>query len=349
MRSILFGIIALFVFETRAMAQDLTVSTVTRPPFSMVENGQSTGFTMDLWSAMMNDIGRDYSIRRVDSFSEMLKLVETGEVDAAAANISITSDREKIMDFSHPIFASGLQIMAPVGSNQVSVWSAVFSVDLLLAIVGFFILLFLSGMFMWYFERDKQPYFEMTARKAMFPAFWWALNLVVNGGFEERQPRSTVGRFFGVILVISSLFLVSIFVAKITASLTVDAIQNSVNGVNDLHGKRVGTIDQSTSARYLQNREVRYLAYGDFTSLKSAFEDGQLDAVVFDAPILAYYVNTSGRDIGEMVGPVFIPENYGIALPTDSVLKEQLNQSLLRLRENGTYEALYLKWFGQSL
>lgn len=349
MRSIIFGIIALFVFETRAFAQDLTVSTVTRPPFSMLENGQSTGFTMDLWAAMMDDIGRDYTVRRVDSFSEMLKMVEDGEVDAAAANISITSERERIMDFSHPIFASGLQIMTPAGAGQISLWSAVFSYDLLLAIVGFFILLFLSGMFMWFFERDKQPYFELSARKAMFPAFWWALNLVVNGGFEERQPRSTVGRFFGVILVISSLFLVSIFVAKITASLTVDAIQNSVSGINDLHGKRVGTIDQSTSARYLQNREVRYLAYTDLNSLTNAFENDQLDAVVFDAPILAYYVNTKGKEIGELVGPVFIPENYGIALPTDSVLTEQLNQSLLRLRENGTYESIYQKWFGQSL
>lgn len=120
--------------------------------------------------------------------------------------------------------------------------------------------------------------------------------------------------------------------AKITASLTVDAIQNSINGVNDLNGKRVGTINQSTSARYLENREIRYFVYMDFKGLSTAFENGQLDAVVFDAPILADYTNTAGRGIGELVGPVFIPENYGIALPSDSPLKEQINQSLLRLR-----------------
>ncbi len=348
MRSFILSFFAFFLLATEITADDLTVATVTRPPFSMVENGQSTGFSMDLWSAMMSDLGHTYTVRRVDSFPEMLALVESGEVDAATANISITSERERIMDFSHPIFASGLQIMAPVGAGQVSLWAAIFSYDLLLAIIAFFVLLLLAGMLMWFFERKRQMYFDLTFKQALFPAFWWALNLVVNGGFEERQPRTTFGRFFGVILVISSLFLVSIFVAKITASLTVDAIQNSITGINDLHGKRVGTIDQSTSASYLQNRELRYLAYTDFNQLRAAFEDGQLDAVVFDAPILAYYVNTDGQDLGELVGPVFIPENYGIAVSANSTFTEQFNQSLLRLRENGSYEAIYRKWFGQT-
>lgn len=135
--------------------QDLTVATVTRPPFSMVENGQSTGFSIDLWNAMVKDLGYSTSFRRVDSFSQMLELVESGDIDLATANISITSEREQAMDFSHPIFASGLQIMAPVGSGQVSLWSAVFSRDLVIALLAFFVLLWVAGMAMWAFERKN--------------------------------------------------------------------------------------------------------------------------------------------------------------------------------------------------
>ena len=40
-------------------------------------------------------------------------------------------------------------------------------------------------------------------------------------------------------MVISSLFVVSLFVARITAVMTVDALNGSVNSVSDLYGKRV--------------------------------------------------------------------------------------------------------------
>ena len=99
----------------------------------------------------------------------------------------------------------------------------------------------LAGMLMWVFERNRQLYFRRPLRDALFPAFWWALNLVVNGGFEERMPQSRFGRFFAVLLVVSSLFVVSVFVAQITATLTVAAISENVDSLNDLEDRRTAT------------------------------------------------------------------------------------------------------------
>lgn len=330
-------------------AQDLTVSTVTRAPFSLEENSADTGFSIELWRAVAKDLGRDFQLIRHESFAEMLDAVKNGSSDAAIANISITSQRELEMDFSHPIFASGLRTMIPLQSaSNFSILWALASWDLFFAIMLAFGLLMLGGMLMWVFERDKQEYFDRPASKAVFPAFWWALNLVVNGGFEERMPRSFMGRIFGVLLVISSLFIVSIFVAKITAAMTISAIESSVGSVNDLYGKRVGTVSGSTAQLFLDSRDIRSQEFEGFQTLVNAFENKELDAVVFDSPILAYYVNTDGAKIAELAGPTFQQENYGIALPTDSRLIEPINQSLLKLRENGTYATLYRKWFGET-
>lgn len=323
------------------------LATVTRPPFSLVEAGADTGFSIELWYALADDIGFETEIRRVDTFAEMLDLVRNGAIDAAAANISITAEREAAMDFSQPIFEAGLGIMIPRTEKHSSgLLGAFFSRDLLLAVAAAFGLLFAAGMLMWLFERRRQPYFDHPAHAALFPSFWWALNLVVNGGFEERQPRSLAGRVLAVILVVSSLFLVSVFVARITATMTVEAIQNSVTSINDLYGRQVGTTGGSTAAAFLDRRDMRYRAFDGLAPLLAAFEDGELDAVVFDAPILAYYVNTDGAAFGELVDSVFLRENYGIALPTGSTFAEPINQSLLRLRENGTYETIYRRWFG---
>jgi len=347
MRILLLAALLASTLYSMATAQTLRVSTVTRPPFSMTQDGRDTGFSVELWKALMKDMRRNSEFVRTDQFSQMLDMVDDGTVDAAIANISITAEREGRFDFSHPIFESGLQIMIHSDrSNGASIWRALFSKDLLLAIALSFAVLFAGGMLMWRFERNHEDYFDMPARKAMFPAFWWALNLVVNGGFEERVPRSIFGRLFGVLLVVSSLFIVSLVVAKVTATLTIAEIKSSVRSISDLHGKSVGTTSGSTASGYLDRREVRHHGYDDLETLLAAFESNELDAVVFDAPILAYYANTEGRHTAQIVGPVFLHENYGIILPPNSALAEPLNQSLLRLREDGTYEGIYRKWFG---
>ena len=347
MRIFLIATFLVSVISSSVSAQNLRVSTISRPPFSMTRDGEETGFSIDLWKALMRDMRRNSEIVRVEQFSEMLSLVESGEVDAAIANISITAKREGRFDFSQPIFESGLQIMIHSDSSSgISIWKALFSKDLLLAIALSFAVLFAGGMLMWRFEHGKEEYFDMPARKAMFPAFWWALNLVVNGGFEERVPRSVFGRVFGVLLVVSSLFIVSLVVAKVTATLTIAEIQNSVGSINDLHGKSVGTTAGSTASTYLDDRDIRHRGYDNLDTLLATFENDGLDAVVFDAPILAYYANNEGRDTAQIVGSIFMRENYGIVLPPNSPLAEPINQSLLRLREDGTYETIYRKWFG---
>jgi integrase len=56
---------------------------------------------------------------------------------------------------------------------------------------------------------------------------------------------------FAIFLVVSSLFLLSLFVATITSKMTVEALQENVDSINDLEGQRVATITESTSAAFL--------------------------------------------------------------------------------------------------
>jgi len=326
----------------------LVFATIERPPFSYTENGKFTGFSIDLMRSVAEDLGRKIEFRRTETFPEMLGGVESGQFDGAIANISITAEREATMDFSLPIYESGLQIMVPQDKAGGSLFRAVFSMELLVLCVAAFAILFAAGMLMWVFERRKQPYFDRPVDEAMFPAFWWALNLVVNGGFEERMPRSVPGRILSVAMVLTSLFLLSVFVAQITSSLTVEAISGSVKGINDLDGRRVATTESSTASAYLDTRDIGHETFPTLDALFEAFEQGKLDAVFFDGPILAHYASTKGRDKAKLIERVFRPEDYGIALAAQSPLRESINRSLLGLRENGNFRKIEERWFGQS-
>jgi len=255
----------------------------------MTDSQGDMGFSVELSSALAEALSWDgYDIERKELYSDMLNAVRDWSADLAIANISITATHETEMDFSQPIFESGLQIMVPADSAAtIAILHTLASPDLTIAIRVAFVLLLGDGTIMWAFERRAQLYFNRSAREAWFPSFCWAFNLVVNGGFEERVPRTLFGKVFGVVLVASSLFIVSVSVAKITAVMTVDAITGSMNSVNDLYGQRVATIENSTAAGFLDRRELDYETYADLDAPICASEAGETDAVVFDAPVLS--------------------------------------------------------------
>ena len=59
-------------------------------------------------------------------------------------------------------------------------------------------------------------------------------------------------------------------------------------------------------------------------------------------------ISTTGRGFARLVGPLFAEDYYGIALPRNSSLRKPINEMLLQIREDGTYEALVAKWFSDS-
>ena len=349
---ILIGFWSVF-WATLATAQapnePLTIATVTREPFSMEIGDKDTGFSIDLMDAAAAEIGLTVKYQRYDTFGGMLEAVQNGDADAAIANISITAERERLMDFTQPIFDGGIQVMLNQGSSAGgNILSVILTRDVGLLVLSAVLLLLAGGMIMYMFERKHQPYFDHAPKDAIFPAFWWALNLVVNGGFEERMPQSRPGRAFGVILVIGSLFIVSIFVAQITAALTVNAIHDSVDSLADLEGRAIGTIENSTTADFLNTRGISHFEYAGLAELLEAFEVEEIEAVVFDGPILAYYVQTKGRGKARLLDRVYRPEKYGMVFTEGNVHREAVGQAFLRLREDGTYDGLITKWFGLS-
>ena len=324
----------------------LKIATVHRPPFAFTDSPEFRGFSIDLMRAIGKDIGRKVAFENQSGFGEMLGKVQNGKVDGAIANISITTERERAMDFSQPIFASGIKILIPNEGSSSNIFAALFTWDIAIVVLSGLALLFFGGMLMWLFERRAQPYFDKPAREAMFPSFWWALNLVVNGGFEERVPRSALGRIFAVMLVVSSLFIVSIFVASITAAMTVNALSSNVQNLRDLETRRVATVGGSTSASFLEANGIVFADYATPAEMFNAFELGVANAVVFDGPILPYYQQNVGAGKARVLERTYRPENYGIVLPSGSPLKEEIDQVLLKFRVDGTYDDLLNKWFG---
>jgi polar amino acid transport system substrate-binding protein len=162
------------------------------------------------------------------------------------------------------------------------------------------------------------------------------------------MPKSNWGRVVAIFWMFTGIAFVAYFTATVTASMTVQQLQGDINGPDDLIGKRIATVSGSTSEKFLRERGIQVRGFAQFEGAADALQENQVQAVVFDAPVLLYYMANKGKDKVHVVGPIFRRENYGIAFPAGSPWRRRVNYALLKLKEEGTYESLYNKWFGQS-
>jgi polar amino acid transport system substrate-binding protein len=177
----------------------------------------------------------------------------------------------------------------------------------------------------------------------IFEACWWAASTLA--AQADAMPRSVLGRVVAIVWMFTSIIFVAFFTATVTTALTVQQLQGNIQGPQDLPGKRVATTASSTSAVFLRKQNIQTLEFPRIEQAYEALSKGRADAVVFDAPVLLYYSAQGGRGKAQVVGPVFREESYGIVFPTNSPYRELVNKALLTLKENGTYQRLYDKWF----
>jgi len=87
-----------------------------------------------------------------------------------------------------------------------------------------------------------------------------------------------------------------------------------------------------------------------FPNIDNAYMElatNRADAVLHDTPNILYFINTAGKGRFKAVGESIEAQQYGVALPKGSdELRDKINGALKTLRDNGTYNTIYKKWFG---
>jgi len=311
------------------------------------ENGRLTGFSVDLWHSISQEMGIPSRLSVRPSVVGLLAAVKANQADVGISAISVTAERNKDFDFSQPMFESGLQIMVrdqASGERLLPRLVSLFPPALLRLIGAMLLIILLPAHLVWLAER-RHP--AGTVAKSYFPgifqACWWALATLATQA--EEMPRSLWGRLLAVVWMFVGVAFVAYFTATLTASQTVRELRGSIQDADDLPGKRVATTTGSTAADYLRRRGAQVREFPRIEAAYDALAGGQADAVVFDSPVLLYYASHEGRGKVRVIGAIFREENYGIVLPLNSPYRKPINHALLRLREDGTYDELYSKWF----
>lgn len=334
-----------------ADTQPVTVAVHSLPPFVSIHDNLHSGFTIDIWEEIAKREQLTTNYLDVNGLPDQLKALDDHQADVAAGAISITADRMKIYDFSQPTLNGGLQILLSADSVKTSqpglggFMDLLFSKTMLVWLIAGLALTLLPAHIIWLVERRHPE--SIVSRKyfpGIFQSFDWGFAML--GQQPADFPRHWVARALATLWAFVSIVFVAYYTATLTSNLTVAKITNAISSPSDLVGHKVCTVADTTSARYLQTAGIEATGAAAVDDCYKSLKKGDVDAVVFDAPVLQYYVNNDGAGSAILAGTIFEPVDYGLAFRNGDPLLKRVDEALLAMREDGTYDLIKKKWFG---
>ena len=113
-------------------------------------------------------------------------------------------------------------------------------------------------------------------------------------------------------------------------------------------GVQTGTTGDEAVTKLLGKTSTAIKRFESTPLALKELEAGGVDAVVADNGVIIHYVaNNPGGKFKTVADKEFVPEQYGIALKKGNAeLQGKLNKGLAEIRADGSYDAIYTKYFG---
>ena len=321
-------------------------------PFVMLSKEKPAGISIDTWQILAQKLSIDYEFVKYKGVTDKLQGLKDGKIDIAIGGITITEDREELFDFTHPIYHTGLDILIPKTARTtfIGLLSSLFRGNKIVFFGGLLIIIVIAGHIIWIVERSSKKTataFHRHYFPGVFEGMYWALITASTIGYGDKVPKRWVGRILTAIIIITFLPLFGYFIAQLSSDLTMQNLKVNINGSEDLLGRRVAVVRGTTSYDYMRNVHAYIDAHDKVEDTFEALLNGSVDAVVYDAPNLLYFANGEGRGKVTVVGKLFELQDYGLALPQGSLLREKFNRAILLLIESGELEQIRSRWFGE--
>jgi polar amino acid transport system substrate-binding protein len=332
----------------------LRVETFPAPPLAMQQDGAWTGFSIDLWEAVAARLKTKSEYLVAPGVAEAFDALRAGKADILVSGFFITAERDRNFDFSHSIAESGQQVMVrdTGGSDQpnplTDLLELLFSRTTLVWLLIAALLVLIPAHIVWLIERhDKNGIIPAPSYiPGIFHAIHWSAGTLMSQ--SDRMPHHPLSRIVSYAWMFTSVVFIALYTAQLTSTITVQQIRGAINGPDDLPGKRVGTIRNSVSGEYLRAHNAQTVEFAQLGEMYQALLDKKVDAIVLATPPLRYYAAREGKGLVKLVGSEFSKGDAAFALPEGSPLRRVVNLALMSVREDGTYQQIYNKWFASQ-
>ncbi|XP_012693184.2 glutamate receptor ionotropic, delta-1 [Clupea harengus] len=379
--------------------QGVTVKVVTvlEDPFVMVaENilGQPKrykGFSIDVLDALAKILGFKYEIYQVSdgkygsqlpngTWNGMIGELINKRADLAVSAITITPERENVVDFSKRYMDYSVGILLRKPEEKINIFSLFAPFDLAvwaciaaaIPVVGVLIFLLARIQSLRNQNPPQPPHHQQASSisSSLHSAIW-----VVYGAFVQQGGDSVVGSVALRIVMGSwwlfTLIVCSSYTANLAAYLTVSRMDNSIRNFQDLARQvdlAYGTVRDSAVYDYFKAKGTNPLeqdsTYAELwrTISKNDGHDFSVSspsegirkakkgpfAFLWDKAVVEYAALTDDDCTITVTGNSLSSKGYGIALQHGSPYRDLFSQKILELQEKGDLDVLKQKWWPRT-
>ncbi|XP_040042865.1 glutamate receptor ionotropic, kainate 4 isoform X1 [Gasterosteus aculeatus] len=367
----------------------LAITTILENPYVMLRpnhqelegNDRYEGFCVDLLKELADTLKFKYRIRLVGdgqygvagangTWTGMVGELISRKADLAVAGLTITAEREKVIDFSKPFMTLGISIMYRVHLGRrpgyfsfLDPFSPGVWLFMLLAYLAVSCVLFLVARLTPYEWYNPHPCLKgrcnlLINQYSLGNSFWFPV-----GGFMQQgstiAPRALSTRCVSGVWWAFTLIIISSYTANLAAFLTVQRMEVPIESVDDLADQTAieyGTMHGGSTMTFFQNsRYQTYQRMWNFMHSKqpSVFVKSTEEGI---ARVLnsnyAYLLESTMNEYYRQrncnltqIGGLLDTKGYGIGMPLGSVYRDEFDLAILKMQEDNRLEILKRKWW----
>ncbi|KAL4233054.1 hypothetical protein ACF0H5_007740 [Mactra antiquata] len=371
----------------------LRVTTVYDEPYVMLKANPKPGepihegFIPDLLDLIKAKLNFNYTMYQVpdenygneqpdgtwDGMVGELMLRDPGKrADMAAAGMTITYEREEVVDFTKPFLNLGITILykKPVKAPpelfsfldplSINVW-----IYMLAAYLCVSFMLFVIARFSPYEWTNPHPCNEdsdlVENQFTILNSLWFTIGSLMQQGCEI-APRAISTRIVACIWWFFTLIIISSYTANLAAFLTVERMVSPIESVDDLAKQttiKYGTRNGGSTSKFFEKSDIptykrmwAYMSANPDTAFVDTNDEGYSKVLSSDYAYIGESITLDYQvqrkcDLTQ-VGGLLDSKGFGIAFPKDSPWTDLISREIIYFQENQQIQKLYNKWWKEK-
>lgn len=339
-----------FAQERPDTAHPARVGVYVSPPFVIQEKDRFTGMAVELWEALAETQGLKSQYQAYPTVSALIDAAAKDEIDVAVTNLTITQGRAQRIDFTYPWFDAGLRIMIDEhqGTGFLEILSGLRDSGFLRAYAWIAFVVAAATVMLTFFDRRFDPNFPRRWRDGMAESFFSIMSVAAGKATGRRNVFGWLGRVWQGLWLVCGIAVLAFVTSSVTSVMTTLSLTNQINSLDDLSGKAVGVFSGSVSEEFARASRLDVHSFPNIDDAVAALHDGDIAAIIGDAPVLEYYAHHHPEQRVDVIGGIFEPDKYGFGLPLNSPATRRLTVELIGAHESGLVTELHDKYFGNS-
>ncbi|KAG8093764.1 hypothetical protein GUJ93_ZPchr0012g19879 [Zizania palustris] len=320
-----------------------------------------SGYCIDVFEAIVNKLPHHLSYEFVvfngTTYDLLVRNVYSGIYDAAVGDITITSERASLVDFTMPYTESGVSLLVLTENDTKSTIEWIFlkplTWELWVATVLFFMF---TALVIWMIERPRNLEYQGPRSRQLFTALYFSFSTLT----FSHSPiiKSPLSKFVVVIWCFVVLVLVQSYTASLSSILTAKRLRPAVTDLDQLlfDDDYVGYQDISFVRSLLINHgfsETRLRPYRKkqeyAEALRKGSKNGGVSAIVEEIPyITSFLSDPQYKQDFQMLNRIYKTPGFGFVFRNGFPLVHNLSTAILDLTSGDDGLRMEAKWFGTA-